>query len=237
MRRILGAILIGLAALPSCGMPQEAASPVSLALTVRPLAARSPSPLVEASLGRVRAVFPRSWHAQVLPHGRPARQGFVASPNLERWRDGVGGIPGIEAFWVDVNALGISADYYYLAARATQLGNLSELPGCEAVHRRTFVDHPPDLTGRRYSPADYIVTVQGRCLRDGLTTRWASIVAAPGFGPAREVGIPTSGLYVVVAQASGPRAAAILHEMLAGTRFGGTPIEGIVAAASRAVSS
>jgi hypothetical protein len=61
--------------------------------------------------------------------------------------------------------------------------------------------------------------------------QWAYIVAAPGFGPVRQVGLPTSGLYVVVAVVSGPNARRLLKEMLEGAQFGGTPISQIVRAA------
>ena len=40
---------------------------------------------------------------------------------------------------------------------------------------------------------------KGTCNIHGTPTRWAYFVAAPGFGPVRRMGIPASGLYVVVA--------------------------------------
>jgi hypothetical protein len=56
-------------------------------------------------------------------------------------------------------------------------------------------------------------------------------VAAPGFGPARQVGIARSGLYVVVAvMRASPEAHQLLDRMLAHTRFGDAAIDDFVAA-------
>ena len=95
------------------------------------------------------------------------------------------------------------------------------------------MDRSPDLTGQTFSPSDYVVSASGSCQAGGRPTHWAYVVAAPGFGPVRQVGLPTSGLYVVVAVVSGRGADRLLREMLDGTQFGGTPISQIVRAAGR----
>jgi hypothetical protein len=59
------------------------------------------------------------------------------------------------------------------------------------------------------------------------------VVAAPGYGPIRSVGIPNSGLYVVMAEVGGPHAGALLQEMLAQATFGDTTVPQLVRAAGR----
>jgi hypothetical protein len=57
------------------------------------------------------------------------------------------------------------------------------------------------------------------------------VVAAPGFGPSRSVGIPTSGLYVVFAVVGNRAGDQLLDQMIAGATFGDVPISQIVLAA------
>jgi hypothetical protein len=141
----------------------------------------------------------------------------------------------MEVFWIDVAKMHIPSDYYYLVARGPVLDALRANKACETGRQQVFVDHPPDLTGRRFSPSDYVATGTGTCRVHGRYTRWAYVVAAPGYGPLREVGIPTSGLYVLIAVVSGVRSDALLQEMVASARFGNTPMTQIVNAASAAV--
>lgn len=216
----------------ACTRAPVAGQPRPITLSVRIVAsAASPSPLVEVRVGHVRAVVPRSWHAEMLPVSHFAQEGFVASPRINAWLHGQGGVPGLEAFWVDGDQLPIPSDYYYLAARNSSFGELTESRPCGPGRQQVFANHPPDLTGAGFSPGDYVVGANGVCLRDGRPTHWAYVVAAPGFGPARGVGIPNSGLYVVLVRVSGPRSAQLLKEMMASARFGDTTIEQIVAAA------
>ena len=70
-------------------------------------------------------------------------------------------------------------------------------------------------------------------MRGGELTHWAYVVAAPGFGPVREVGIPNSVLYVVVAEVSGPGSARILTQLMKGASFDSATISQIVDAAHR----
>ena len=73
----------------------------------------------------------------------------------------------------------------------------------------------------------------GMCKAGRRSTKWAYFVAAPGFGPIRDIGIPTSGIYVVIAVVSGPRAGSLLKQLLAGARFGDASISEIARLASR----
>jgi hypothetical protein len=57
------------------------------------------------------------------------------------------------------------------------------------------------------------------------------VVAAPGFGPLRSVGIPTSGLYVVIAAVSGADSGTLLDAMINGAHFGNTSVPQIERAA------
>lgn len=93
------------------------------------------------------------------------------------------------------------------------------------------MNHPPDYSGRTLSPSDFVASATGSCTRDGQLTHWAYVVAAPGFGPVREVGIPNSGLYVVVAEVKGPGSARVLTELMKGASFDSSTIDQIVNAA------
>ncbi len=192
----------------------------------------SPSPLrVEVRAGSVEGLIPEDWEAQPLPETRYPQQGFVASPSLADWQDGAGIVRGMEAFWIDVDKLRIPSDYYYLVARGPAMASLEGNKACHSAKDEVFVDHPPDLTGQRFSPSDYVESATGTCRSEGQRTRWAYIVAAPGFGPIRQIGLPTSGLYVVMAVVSGKRANELLQEILQGARFGNVSISEIVKAA------
>lgn len=202
--------------------------------SVRPIhSASSPSPLLQVQAGSVQAIFPSTWTAAPLPEDRYPQEGFVAAASLSDWRKAAGTARGMEAFWIDVGKEGIPSDYYYLVARATLLGSLATNRNCRSQARQVLVDHPPDLTGRRFSPSDYVASDTGTCHAGAEATRWAYVVVAPGFGPIRRVGIPNSGIYVVIAVVSGPRAQVLLNEMLEGARFGDTSITQIVQLASR----
>ena len=175
---------------------------------------------MEVHAGNVYAAVPHSWEARPLTDRRFPREGFVAAPRMKEWERKTGTARGMEVFWVDVAKVGIPSDYYYLAARGPALTSLTENKACEQATRRVFVDRPPDLTGRRFSPSDYVVSGTVTCRAQGQATHWAYLVAAPGFGPVRHVGIRTSGLYVVIAAVSGAGSKVLLKEMIESTRFG-----------------
>ena len=76
------------------------------------------------------------------------------------------------------------------------------------------------------------------CHGGARATRFAYFVAAPGFGPVHQVGIPSSGLYVVVAVVNQRRGAKnLLEELMRRTRFGDDAIQDFVAMAPPAQSA
>ena len=204
-------------------------------LTIRPIDAKSsPSPLVQVQVGSVRGVFPKDWKAQPLPAGLLSQQGFEASPSIAGWERGEFGVQGMEAFWVDIDKLSIPSDYYYLAARSATFDRLGRDKHCSAPQSDVIVNHPPDFTGTTFSASDFVASARGSCVAgDGTITRWAYVVAAPGFGPTRQVGIPTSGLYVVMAEVTGLHAESLMKAILSGATFGDTTVPQLVAAAGR----
>jgi hypothetical protein len=192
----------------------------------------SPSPLrLEVQAGSVQALIPDGWVAQPLPSSRYPQEGFVASPRLEQWEREAGTVGGMEAFWIDVAKLQIPSDYYYMVAQGPAMAALAANKNCRSATEEIYIDHPPDFTGRRFSPGDYVMSATGTCRTQGKPTRWAYVVAAPGFGPMRRMGIPTSGLYVVIAVVPGKRAGELLKQILEAARFGDTSISQFLKAA------
>ena len=132
---------------------------------------------------------------------------------------------------MDVTGLHISSDYYYVVAKGPAMSSLVANKNCHSTAQEILADNPPRLTGPGFSPGDYVVSARGTCRSEGQATMWAYIIAAPGFGPVRQVGLPSSGLYVVLAVVSGRRAGALLEQMIDGARFANVSIIQIVAAA------
>jgi len=230
------AVLAMLVALTACGRVSVSAPrpprTVEPRFSIHPLPYPSdPGPLLEVEAGIVQGLIPDAWQAEPLPATRYPQEGFVASPQLSDWAGNAGTVRGIEVFWIDVAKLQIPSDYYYLVARGPALGSLVENEACVQSRHEIFADHPPDLTGNRFSRSDYVASASGVCRAEGQRTRWAYIVAAPGYGPLRQVGIPTSGLYVVIAVVSGPQSRFLLQEIIQGARFNDTTISEIVQAA------
>lgn len=232
--RVPIATSILIAFLPACASTPSAEVPTLAEFSVHELSpAASPSPelRLQVQSGYVRALIPNDWEARPLPLTRYPQEGFVAGPRISDWEEATGTVGGMEAFWVDVAKLRIPSDYYYLAARGPALGSLMGNEACRSAEQEVFVDHPPDFTGHRFSPGDYVASARGSCRTEAGRTRWAYVVAAPGFGPVRQVGIPNSGLYVIIAAMSGPKADLLLREMIESTRFGGSTFSQIVDAA------
>jgi hypothetical protein len=226
-------LLVLAAALTACNRVPSA-EPAAPAFTIHPFASSTtPSPFNEVRAGHVRAVFPQQWEVRPIDSTTLPQEGFVASPRLDRFERAAGVVQGMEAFWIDVGAMRIPSTYYYLAARNEALSMLTGGKQCQLARRQVLLDRPPDLTGAQFSPGDYVAKSTGTCTLHGQPARWAYIVAAPGFGPVREVGLPTSGLYVVLAVVSGPNAGRLLREMIQGAWFGGTPISQIVKVAGQ----
>ncbi len=199
----------------------------------------SASPYSQVTAGPVQALVPDGWTA--VPAGTQAdpRSGFAASPHPRAWERMDGSISGMSATWVDATEVGVPSDYYYLAANGPLMSRLTDSSECRPEHRRVFLDHRPSFAdGTAGSAGDYMASGTGTCLTHGSLTRWSYFVAAPGFGPVRRVGIPSSGLYVVVAvmpeSARAPRA---LHRLMGNIRFGGFSVPDLVSAAHGKVAA
>jgi hypothetical protein len=175
----------------------------------------------------VRTLLPPKWdfrplEASVDEH----RRGVEASEQM------VGRIPAdlrqpsLEAYWVDATTVGVPSDYYRLAARGPIQAAVRS-PGCDPA-TRLVARSPEDVL----HSGQYVATVTGTCSAWDGQVRWASFVAAPGFGPVRTLGIPRSGLYVVRASvADGPGADHQLRQLVNGVSFGGTSVGEFLAAA------
>ena len=225
LRRVFAGLVLTLAA-ASCGDVGAPTVLVNRPLTIQ----RSPSPFAQVTAGEVTALIPDDW--QAVASGEDVHEGFFASPEPNAWTRMDGSVAGISATWVDATRVGVPSDLYYLVATGPALGQLTHSPGCRAISQRVIADHrPTDLSGTA-SVGDYIAQGRGTCTVRGIPTRWAYFVAAPGFGPAREVGIPASGLYVVVAVLpDSSRAPHLLRTLLRGTTFGGAGVRDFIAAA------
>ena len=140
---------------------------------------------------------------------------------------------GISATWVDATQIGVPSDFYYLAATGPLFSQLIDSPDCRADSERVFLDDSPSfMSGVTGSFGDYMARGEGTCRGHGRATRWAYFVAAPGFGSVRTLGIPRSGLYVVVAVLQDQRGAdKVLQQLIDRTRFGGAGIRDFVRAA------
>jgi hypothetical protein len=133
----------------------------------------------------------------------------------------------------DTSAVGVPSDYYYLAATGPLLSRLTRSDACRSDSQQVFLDNAPSFdAGAPGSAGDYMARGEGTCHVDGRPTRWAYFVAAPGFGPVRAVGIPQSGLYVVVAvMRDTRRAPTLLDRLIDHTSFGGARVSDFVTAA------
>ena len=144
-----------------------------------------------------------------------------------------GSTAGMAATWVDATRIALPSDFYYLAATGPLLSRLTHSAGCRPGWQHVFLDDRPAFaSGPPDSPGDYMARGGGTCDVGRRTTRFAYFVAAPGFGPVRRVGIPSSGLYVVVVvMPDTARAVPILHQLIAHTSFAGTSVTDFVATA------
>lgn len=198
----------------------------------------SPSPFREVTAGSVSALLPDAWRPRLAGPLDDPRQGLVAGPHPNIWRSGGEPTAGFAAMWVDGTRVGVPSDYYYLAATGPALGLLTRSSSCSATRHRVIADHRPEfIAGARGSPGDYVARGQGTCTVGHHPMRWAYFVAAPGYGPVRQVGIPTSGLYVVVAvMRDSPQAPHLLGRLLKSTEFGGSSISELIDAAQPVTS-
>ena len=196
---------------------------------------QSPSPFQLVSAGSVTAMIPDAWHPQLAGASDDPRHGIVAGPRPAAWEAARPPIEGLAAMWVDGTEVGVPSDYYYLAATSTALDLITGSKRCSATRHRVIVDHLPAFAqGAPDSPGDFVARGNGSCVVRDQRTRWAYFVAAPGYGPVREVGIPSSGLYVVVAvMPESPRAPFLLGRLLERTEFNGDSVAEMIAAARR----
>ena len=192
----------------------------------------SPTPYTEVTAGPVRALIPDEWDAVLTGGAGAVQSGLFASPEPEAFARGDGSVAGLSATWVDATIVGVPSDYYYAAAGPVVAG-LTSSRTCTADYHRVFVDNRPSwMAGPESSPGDFLARGMGSCEVRGIPTRWAYFVAAPGFGAERTIGIPTSGLYVVVAiLPATPEAPKLLRTLLLQTSFGGAGIRDFVVAA------
>jgi hypothetical protein len=217
-------------AAPNPGSRQAPSAPRSGS---RPATAKQPltEPFAQVATGSVTALVPRKWEASTIESDGSLRQGLVASPNPRRWGQMDGTVPGLEVAWVDVTRVGIPSDLYYLAASGPAIPAMASSQGCRRQHHVVLLDHRP-FAGDPFSPGDYVERGSGTCHRAGRDTRWAYFVAAPGFGPLRQMGIPTSGLYLAVAVVpQSPNAEKRLQTMLRSAQYGGASVAQLMRAA------
>ena len=229
MRKVIGCLVLSIVA-TGCRAATLPIAPVAQDPVLR--IHESPSPYREVTSGSVRAVIPDAWHAIPAGGEDDPREGIIARPRPGAWEDGRVR-EGMAALWVDGTEVGVPSDYYYLAATGPALDLVTRSRECSATRHTVFVDHAPAyVAGDPDSPGDYIALGHGTCEVGQTPTRWVYFVVAPGYGPAREVGIPASGLYVVVAvMPDGPRTPELLNKLMQRTQFAGASIQDFIAAA------
>ena len=231
MRNVIGSLVIALVAV-ACGeasaTPPPGPDPSDL------LIRQSPSPFQQVSAGPVSALIPDSWEPRLAGPIDDPRQGIVAGPQPQAWMADRPPLEGLAAMWIDGTAIGVPSDYYYLAATGPALDDLTGSEQCRATRRYVVAKHLPAFAqGATDSPGDYVAHGLGTCTVGDRPTRWAYFVAAPGYGPLREVGIPSSGLYVVVAvMPASPRASFLLNRLLRRTEFNGSSVADMLEAAA-----
>lgn len=192
----------------------------------------SPSPYSIVTAGDVRGTVPDEWVVSPVQTTTGVRSGFVASPRASGWPDVNGTAVGMSATWVDATRVGVPSDYYYLAANGPLLSKLRTSADCRGQSEQVYLDRRPTLDPDRWSPGHFMASGEGICHHGRRETRYTYFVAAPGFGRIHEVGIPRSGLYVVVAVV--PRedgSHELLRHLIHGTRFGDTAVRDFLALA------
>ena len=215
-----------------CGLANSAGVPEPpAAIHLSP----SPSQFTIVTAGDVHGTVPDEWVVSPVRTTTGVRSGFVASPRAGGWPDANGTAVGMSATWVDATRVGVPSDFYYLAANGPLLSRLTTSANCREQTREVYLDRRPTFDVRRHSPGHFMAEGAGVCRRGPRATRFAYFVAAPGFGPVHEVGIPSSGLYVVVAVVPAERGARhLLQQLMGRTRFGDDRIRDFVEVARSA---
>lgn len=228
MRRVLLAIVIAATGW-GCGLAVSAETPKQAApLLLSP----SPSAFTFVTAGEVHGAVPDDWIVSSVETTTGVRSGFVASPRAGGWPDVNGSAVGMSATWVDATRVGVPSDYYYLAANGPLLSRLTTSANCREQSQRIYLNRRPILDPARWSPGHFMASGEGICRRGHQETRYAYFVAAPGLGRVHEIGIPSSGLYVVVAVVPHQHGSRYLvQQLIRRTRFGDTGIGDFVAVA------
>lgn len=204
-----------------CGNALPVSVQNSAGLSVKNL----PSPFQRVLAGLVTTIVPDGWTARIAGDAGDPRVGVLATPTDDD-------IEGMAALWVDAAKIGVASDFYYVAATRSVATMLPAEVECDTAVEHVHVDHAPDALTGSSSPGDFIADAWGRCHDGDVIVRWRAYVVAPGFGAARAIGIPNSGLYVVVAVLrSQPDVRAMLRRMLARTEFGGASMPDFLRAA------
>jgi hypothetical protein len=232
VRKLITGIGIALVAASCRDAPTVVRSdPQPLQLTIH----REATSFDRVVAGPVQALIPHSWRP-TMPTANRFQEGVIASPAPQPGSETVNAThQGLAAVWVNGARVGVPSDYYYLAATGPALDALTDARNCSEANNRVFVNHRPSFfSGSPGSPGDYLARGGGVCRANGGEMRWAYYVAAPGYGPVRSVGIPSSGLYVVAAVVpNSPNAHEQLTTLLRGARFGGAGIHDFIAAVRR----
>lgn len=231
VRKLIGSVVITLVAV-ACGDAAATAPPGPDTAGV--LIRESPSPFRQVSAGPVSALIPDEWNPRLAGALDDPRQGIVAGPRPAAWSADRPPPEGLAAMWIDGTEVGVPSDYYYLAATGPALEVLTGSEQCRATRKYVVAKHVPAFAnGAPDSPGDFVAHGLGTCTVGRRPTEWAYFVAAPGFGPVREVGIPTSGLYLVVAiMPASPRASFLLNRLLRRTEFNGSSVADMIDAAT-----
>ena len=229
MRRLLLGIVAVVSA-SACSPASSAPDPHSELML-----SASPTPFTLVTAGQVQGAVPDHWHASLADPDLGIRGGFVAAPQIGGWPDIDGNSVGMSATWIDATQVGVPSDFYYLAANGPLLSRLTTSADCRERSHHVYLDRQPTFDVRRHSPGHFMAKGAGVCRRGTQATRYAYFVAAPGFGPVREMGIPSSGLYVVVAVVPAERGARhLLQQLMDRTRFGDDRIRDFLAVARSA---
>jgi hypothetical protein len=229
VRRVVSVVIVALVAAGCGDLSADPAGQPPADLLIR----QSPSPFQHVSAGPVTATIPDAWRPELAGAVDDPRRGILAGPRPGAWAAARPPVEGLAAMWVDGTDVGVPSDYYYLAATNTALELITGSRRCSATTHRVIVDHVPAFAdGASDSPGDFVARGNGTCIVRDQLTRWAYFVAAPGYGPVREVGIPGSTLYVVVAvMPESPRAPFLLSRLLQRTRFNGASVPELIEAA------
>ena len=158
----------------------------------QPPGSRSSRPLTDpfpqVTAGQVKASSPTAGTPSPSVLGRA--RGLRRLAGTEAWTGHGRLAVGISATWVDATRVGVPSTSTTWRPRPPALASSPTSPDCRAIASTCTSTTAPPSTSDRDSAGDYIARGRGDLPVRGMPTRWAYFVAAPGFGPVREVGIP-----------------------------------------------